>query len=124
MKVHVVSCFGIHAVGRKASSSLTLSSSAYSVLWTRYPRETTSFLPGGGFCLGLSSRCQLHAGLQDYSNNSVPSFHQNQRAPIFYFLQSLPLKPPRPPPHHSLCSQVKLCVAWCCMQCLLINQCD
>lgn len=92
--------------------------------WTRHPRETTSFLWVRSFCLCLSSRCQSHAGLQDYSNNSVPSFHQNQRAPIFYFLQSLPLKQPRPPPHHSLCSQVKLYVAWCCMQCLLINQCD
>lgn len=99
----------------------------FCLLWPvdQVPQRNNILLMGGGsFYLGLSSRCQSHAGLQDYSNNSVPSFRLNHRAPIFYFLQSLPLKPPRPPPHHSLCSQVKLCVAWCCMQFLLINQCD
>lgn len=62
----------------------------------------------GGFFLCLSVR------LQNYSNNSATSFHQNQ---VSHLLPPESL-PPRVP-CHSLCPQVKPCVALHCMQCPL-----
>lgn len=113
MKVHMVSGLGIHAVRWKASRSLTLSSSAYSVLWTRYPRETTSFLEGGHFLLVLELQVSVACWAAELFKQFSPFFLPEPEGSHLLPLTKTASQTTPPPtssftlfPSQALCSQV------------------